>query len=96
MVESWLSAITAEGDEVGQSGVVETSKSVRHEKRLNPAGMHGVCFAHVGVPKRDANVGHKGSRDTWATGQGLLAAVSFWPSVGARGSVSFLLHHIRP
>jgi len=36
MVESWSSPITAEGYEVDLSGVVETSKTGRHEKRLNP------------------------------------------------------------
>lgn len=37
MIESWLSAITAERDEVDLSGMVKTSKSVRHTKRLNCA-----------------------------------------------------------
>ncbi len=67
MVEPWLSAITAEGYEVDLSGVLETSKSGRHKKRLNRDGMQSVVLAHVSVPKRDANGGHKRSSDTWAT-----------------------------
>ena len=59
MVEAWLPAITAEGHEVNLSAVVETPKSVGHDKRLNPDAMQSVSLAHVSVPKRDANAGHK-------------------------------------